>query len=334
MSSLPSFLTAATPASQISSTKPTESVKCSFEHSPPLGPSSSLWWPPTLDAPSPPDTVLLFIPGNPGVIDFYIPFLSSIYDSSTTVHGLSFAILAHTHVGYSTNSKTWPKDDHVGLVSQVAALVEVVDTIQKEYGYKTKIILAGHSMGSWLSLQVLKARPDVISSMLLLFPSISNIAGTPNGISLSWLFRPSVPSMIANLSRLSPYIPRGILARLFPAYPRDQLDVLRSFIASPCAVYTSLTLANDEMRTICALDANLLHEHAAKLHFYFAESDGWVGDERERILDVLKETHSSLYPDTVKIVHGHRDIPHAFCINHSVEIASQCVSWMRDGGYL
>lgn len=68
------------------------------------------------------------------------------------------------------------------------------------------------------------------------------------------------------------------------------------------------------MRTIRDLDVQLLCEHAGKLHIYFAEEDGWVGDERARISETLKDLYGADGP-VVKIVHGHRDIPHAFCIS-------------------
>ena len=103
---------------------------------------------------------------------------------------------------------------------------------------------------------------------------------------------------------------------MFSDYPPAQLDVLRTLISSPSSVYTALTLAHDEMKTIRDLDVQLLHEHAEKLHMYFAEEDGWVGDERDNILEALKGLHGSDGP-VVKVVHGHRDIPHAFCISES-----------------
>ena len=64
------------------------------------------------------------------------------------------------------------------------------------------------------------------------------------------------------------------------------------------------------MRVIKELDVPLLRRHQHLLHFYFAEQDDWVGKYRAEIL-------KSFQPDvgSVKVVGGHKDIPHAFCIS-------------------
>ncbi|VDC05282.1 unnamed protein product [Peniophora sp. CBMAI 1063] len=325
--SLPSFLTKA-PVSSASLAESDTPVDCVFKHSPSLGTSPCLWWPPSNGA-TKPDTILIFIPGNPGLVTFYPPFLSAIHSAQSTK---SLAIVAHGHLGYNASSE-WPEASHIGLTAQVAARLELIDTLVTEYGTEVKIILAAHSMGAWISTQVLKERPQIIASMLLLFPTISDIAQTPNGKRLSWLFNRPMPSAVAHLSRLSFLIPQRLLGGVFSDYPPAQLDVLRSLISSPGSVYTSLTLAHDEMKTIRDLDIQLLREHAEKLHLYFAEQDDWIGDERAKIIDALKDLHGSDGP-VVKVVHGHEDIPHAFCINHGEAVATQCIAWLQSGGFL
>ncbi|KZV71194.1 hypothetical protein PENSPDRAFT_751907 [Peniophora sp. CONT] len=326
--SLPTFLAPA-PASSASLAESDTPIDCIIKHSRPLGSSPCLWWPPTNGA-TKPNTVLIFVPGNPGLVTFYPPFLSAIHSTESSN---SLAIVAHGHLGSDPGSSEWPDASQIGLTAQIAALLELVDALQHEYGSEVKTVLAAHSMGAWLSAQVLKERPQAISSMLLLFPTISNIAQTPNGKKLSWLFKSPFPSAVAHLSRLSFIIPQRVLGAMFSDYPPAQLDVLRSLISSPASVYTSLALAHDEMKTICDLDIQLLREHAEKLHLYFAEEDGWVGNERDKIIETLKDLHGSDGP-AVKIVHGHRDIPHAFCINHGEAVALQCIAWLRAGNFL
>jgi pimeloyl-ACP methyl ester carboxylesterase len=197
---LPSFLSYVRrlPADEDKCT-PIESV---FDHGNTFGPSQTFWWAPTnsTSTNSRPNTVLVFIPGNPGLAAFYIPFLSAIhYSASQALNSSSFAILAHTHLGHhkfsgsDTIANTWPKSAHVELDAQTEALIQVVDAIRAEYGEETRVILAGHSMGSFLALQVLKARPDALSGLFLLFPTITNIADTPNGTALSVRIR--LPSL-------------------------------------------------------------------------------------------------------------------------------------------
>jgi hypothetical protein len=69
-------------------------------------------------------------------------------------------------------------------------------------------------------------------------------------------------------------------------------------------------MGNDEMETVRELDANFLREFAHSLRFYYAEEDGWVGEQRAVIVRALRGT-----PAESHVVHGRAGIPHAFCIS-------------------
>lgn len=69
-------------------------------------------------------------------------------------------------------------------------------------------------------------------------------------------------------------------------------------------------MANDEMNIIQDLDVALLDAHKHRLFIYFAEEDDWVGEQREVLLRAFEAD-----PGSVRVVHGHLDIPHAFCIS-------------------
>jgi alpha-beta hydrolase superfamily lysophospholipase len=50
----------------------------------------------------------------------------------------------------------------------------------------TKFVLVGHSVGSFICTEVLKARPNHnITRLFALFPTLQHIAKTPNGVALS-----------------------------------------------------------------------------------------------------------------------------------------------------
>lgn len=241
------------------------------------------------------------------------------------------AILAHAHLGHSP---TVPHGDvyndlsSVSLTSQVQSAIEAADAVKSKFP-ATKVVVAGHSVGSWVALQVLKARPEVVSSVFLLFPTITHIASTPNGRSLSWLFRSPLPRLISYASFITRAIPLSVLATLFPEWPQAQVAVLRTLLRAPSAIYACLSLAHDEMCTIKDLDVALLQEYRHRMHLYFAEEDDWVSEQKEVILRAFDAD-----PGFVKIVHGHQDIPHAFCINHGEELAHQCFEWLISGNLL
>ncbi|GLB35983.1 putative lipid-droplet associated hydrolase [Lyophyllum shimeji] len=292
-----------------------------FQHRYPFGLSHALWWPAKL---STPETVILFIPGNPGLLDFYVPFLSSLYQADTTS---KLAIFAHSHIGHT------PGIEHLhvlpasryGLTAQVEASIEAFDAIHSAFGIDTRVILVGHSVGAWVSLQVLKARPLAASAIFLLCPTISEMAKTPNGRRISWLFSPHMRTIVSKLSYLTRILPVWFLALLHPSWPLSQVLVLRTLLQSPRSILAALHMAHDEMGTIRDLDIDLLEMHRDQLWFYFAERDDWVGEQRENVLRSLK-------PDSenVRVVHGHHGIPHSFCINHGEQLALQCCEWLDD----
>jgi len=265
---------------------------------------------------------VLFIPGNPGVVDFYIPFLSAIYEKliSTNV-----AILARAHLDHSPqileHSRLPPSH---GLTIQIESSIEILDSILCNYA-KTRIVVIGHSVGAWISLQLLKARSNQVTAVFLLFPTISYIGDTPNGKKLTPLFKPLPRYILSSLSRLAKYLPSYVFRMLFPSWPEQQVLVLRAFIGSSTAVHSSLAMANEEMKSIKDLDIDVIEHYQDKLRFFHAEQDDWVGEERERLLGLL---------DLVRVAHPSRfiiapaGVPHVFCISHYELVANQCHDWL------
>lgn len=127
-----------------------------------------------------------------------------------------------------------------------------------------------------------------------------------------WLFSQPVARAIANLSRLSRFLPDFVLTKLFADWPKEQLGFLRSFICSPSSVLSALTLAHEEMLTIREFDATILTYGRRKLFFLFAEEDRWVGTNKD---DILREIGDESASVVLTARHG---IPHAYCISMSV----------------
>lgn len=125
------------------------------------------------------------------------------------------------------------------------------------------------------------------------------------------------------------HTPQFLLRLVMYSWPESQLQVLRRFLQAPAAIYAAFTMANDEMKTVLELDVTFLHEFSDKVWFYYAERVDWVGGQREVVLRALRGT-----PAEARVYHGRSDIPHGFCINHSAEVASQCVKWMKAAGFL
>lgn len=89
--------------------------------------------------------------GNPGLLDFYIPFLSAIHEKDTTSR---LAIFGHSHIGHTPDVAHERPPSCYTLAAQTESILEAFDAIYDMYGANAKIVVIGHSVGSWLSLQV------------------------------------------------------------------------------------------------------------------------------------------------------------------------------------
>ncbi|KAL4268111.1 AB hydrolase superfamily protein [Pleurotus pulmonarius] len=284
-----------------------------FQHPQPIGAVHAQWWPSVEDVPS---KVVLFIPGNPGLLDFYVPFLSALHAKDHRM-----AILAHSHAGHTPGLSASPGCHQ--LLLQIQSAIEAFDGIKAEYGPNIPVIVVGHSIGSWVTLQILKARSTAISGIFLLFPTITDIASSPNGRALSWVFPwATMISRISNILRILP-LP-SLLSWIFRSWPARQRTVLEGLLRSPPSILATLSMADDEMKLVRGLDTQLLQQNSYKIWMYFAQSDDWVGDSKNVILHSFQ-----LDQNSVRVVHGHHGIPHAYCIEHGEQLADQCFEWLK-----
>lgn len=120
---------------------------------------------------------------------------------------------------------------------------------------------------------------------------------------------PRIISAISPLAR----VPASLLSMLFTSWPRPQVSVLHALLFAPTSIFAILSMAHDEMNTVRDLDIGLLNKYKDRIWFYYAEKDNWVGEQKEVVLRSINADS-----DYVRVVHGHRDIPHAFCISMSM----------------
>lgn len=118
--------------------------------------------------------LVFFITGNPGLVEYYRTFLTLIFDSLRSVHaGLEITVAGTSLAGFQVSSSSFslPSLDGsgvgrqgeskgpVGLEDQISyveqALRKRVREIREE-GKRTRIVLIGHSVGSYILLEVLR----------------------------------------------------------------------------------------------------------------------------------------------------------------------------------
>ncbi|WWC89420.1 uncharacterized protein L201_004344 [Kwoniella dendrophila CBS 6074] len=315
---------------------PSESpLSCSFIHQAPYasGEVELNYWPPKRGTSLPPDHLILFILGNPGLLGYYPPFLTHLHRSLPESH----AILATSHIGHSVNVPS-PKEP-LDLPQQLESKIELVESLREyldnwseESGQSSsnpRISLMGHSVGAWLSCEIMKRlnkrdnpKEWPVSSGYLLFPTLGWISNTWNGWTLWPIFRRPVKPLLPLLSPLlRPILP-------FTSLPSTSL----SLVKSPEVIKHVLHLSRSEMDLIRDLDLDwfdsqrLDDDNQRGLFGVWADNnmDGWVGKDGPLVQDALGWEEGG----RVKMLEG---VPHAFCLTQeNSEIVAEVVAkWIN-----
>ncbi|KAL4884109.1 hypothetical protein BJY04DRAFT_14374 [Aspergillus karnatakaensis] len=260
----------------------------SFFHETPSSSSSSISYP----------TTIYFITGNPGLISYYHTFLSLLAAklSSTKLPGLSpdlcpVHILGHSLAGFELEKENdEPEKKNVHYYNVEEQILHVQKRIQKHIltlrehiaakntTEKPKVILIGHSVGSYIAMEVLRRHREAhahahvnatsapesdsdsnfdITAGILLFPTVMDIAMSPSGRKLTFLLSmmPNLALVVSFLAKvltslLSAFILRAVISLVMKNPPTEARDATVRFLESRRGVRQALYMATDEMRVI------------------------------------------------------------------------------------
>ncbi|KAI0418403.1 hypothetical protein F5X98DRAFT_118375 [Xylaria grammica] len=301
--------------------------------------------------------LIFFVPGNPGLIGYYTPFLSALrdlLDSNTSLNSTNFHIHGQSLAGFIDEdhepftSRQKPYD----LEYQIQHILKTVSSQRIESGPKQgqpydHVLLMGHSVGAYIALEtwhrVLRdsslAPKLKLTSGILLFPTIDHIADSPSGWKLNMLRQ--TPLLGDNAYRIA----QGFL-RLWPystlhwfvsktlGFPPHAADVTTQWLKSRDGVWQSLHLGMDEMRVIGEdkWDNELweISQSSApavpKFYFFFGQQDHWVADHYR---DAFIQKRSA-QAERTRLIVDEGNLPHAFCIDHSEPMAQKVHTWMTE----
>ncbi|WVW83806.1 hypothetical protein I302_105827 [Kwoniella bestiolae CBS 10118] len=308
-------------------------LPCSFKDK--SGEVELNYWPAQRGTSSPPSHLILFILGNPGLLGYYPPFLTHLQSLLPP----SYAILATSHIGHSTTIPS-PKDP-LDLPQQLESKIELVQSLRTYLdGWSTedgntssdkpKLSLMGHSVGAWLTCEVMKqvnTSPNEqewpVESGLLLFPTLGWISNTWNGWTLWPIFhRPFKPL----LPLLSPLI-RPLLP--YTSLPPTSVSLVNSSEVIKHVLHLSrseMDLIRDPDLEWFKLQNTREHGGGKGLYGVWAKGnlDGWVGRDGPLVQDALGGEEGG----RVKVLDG---VPHAFCLTqeNSELVAEAVASWLN-----
>ncbi|KAL8764688.1 MAG: hypothetical protein Q9209_007930 [Squamulea sp. 1 TL-2023] len=275
------------------------------------------------------DYLIFHIPGNPGLISYYDPFLSTLHallSSSSTLPSARFHLYGHSLAGFGTTEQ---HHGLAGLEDQIEyvddLLYEQVDEVRQRVRRAPKVILMGHSVGAYILLEIIRrhrkrieggAKDFDLIGGILLFPTITHIARSPSGIVASALLAiPRSAHIASAVVKVFMYlIPASVLyylVRAFTWFPEHAARTTTAFIKSPIGVKESVFLGKDEMDMItndkwgeevwgAATEPGTNNKDTihSNLVFFWGQHDKWVAQKTRNELIAARGFRRSKAPSS------------------------------------
>ncbi|KAF2841398.1 hypothetical protein M501DRAFT_969798 [Patellaria atrata CBS 101060] len=226
--------------------------------------------------------LIFFIPGNPGLIEYYHEYLERLYISlssfTSPMENVSFELYGRSLRGFECGEESVKPDKMddktlelpLGLQDQISFVERTLShTFHRLQHNSTKgasnvnVILIGHSLGTYISLEIIRrVREEMetaslrIAGAICLFPTVVDLAASPKGKKLKhFLHLQSLPILIPILCHLIkviiiliPLRVLTLLIRLVLGFANDAARTTSSFLKSKNGVHQALYMAVDELR--------------------------------------------------------------------------------------
>lgn len=202
--------------------------------------------------------LIYFITGNPGLISYYKTFFQTLHElltSSPTSSSDIFHIHGQSLAGFEDAALEPFRTNPYSLEDQISLSLNTLQSLHIPSGPKksqpyTSIILIGHSVGSYILLELINRLRKSSSTLtiragILLFPTVTHIAQSPSGVKISTLFKiPDFPRRASFLaSTLVSLVPRNWLKWLVGVVtkmPDDAAEITTRFLRSRMGIWQAL----------------------------------------------------------------------------------------------
>lgn len=275
--------------------------------------------------------LILMVPGSPGVTDFYLEFLNCMwnnYERKIPVWTMAYGGLYDLPGEQSEVPDYYSeKEQRYDLDGQIQHKIEFIMRYVPEH---VKIHLISHSIGSWISLQMLKEprlKAKVINCYFL-FPALDELAKSPRGKMFRYLLMPCYHPFESFYKNVVLRMPEELLKIIVSAFfwvtglPLKIYPIIYQHLLSPAPGQRSYRLAASAMRRIQQLDVNLIKEHQDILHIYYGTVDGWVPVHRyENMRKNCPGVDTRLCDLSME---------HGFVLDHSQKMADILREWIEN----
>ncbi|TLD25044.1 hypothetical protein PspLS_05960 [Pyricularia sp. CBS 133598] len=309
------------------------------------------------------NVLLFFIPGNPGLVEYYDPFLSHLrrlLDESgpaavaVDLYGTSLSGFDDAdHDAPFRIPGNPPRDvaDQIGFVE--ARLAEVCAAAARPYD---AVMVMGHSVGAYIACEVVhrgkqrrrqaqeqpvqngngltRTSPDVFRAGILLFPTIAHIALSPYAHVAAALLLSVLPLALLRF-----------LLRASWKMPPHAVETTAAWLGSRDGVWQALHMGKDEMRVIgedhwgdgfweevggdnAAPAAAGPGDAGTRFFLLYGKNDHWVAEDVRDAFLAKREAKKGLR--TKVVVDDTGVLPHDFCINYSEPVAEKVKVWLEE----
>lgn len=288
--------------------------------------------------------ILILIPGNPRLVDFYISYLDFIHEKFP-----NFEILCIGHAGFLKSKSTKTYNLEFQIDHKYDILKQMILS-KNEQGIVPNFYFLHHSMGSFVYQRALsKLYKDGslkdgfnVKFSGFITPTITDIAGSSSGQKLTTLMKWNIPiiPIALWLSFIVGFLPDFVIRTLIKyqlvtskignkdidiSSYENSIEGVYKIVQSETVINQALTMAQEEMKHIAFdIDVNDWYfKNSDKLGIknwlFFAKTDHWVNDETR---DFLIDRYHDDKVTVCEICNDEENpISHSFCVTQSEQFA-------------
>lgn len=285
--------------------------------------------------------LIIFVPGNPGVLGVYHDFLCKLMEKLMKTAQIDY-VTNPTLIGISHNNFDHP--DHVDYQAEENIRIEDSDSNSNPSSYEphhielqvtNKIVIlhrllnlyegcdlyfVGHSIGCYIILRLLQDRIVAFShkGSVMLHPALENLALTPKGAEVNRMFNFKLDFIMKTgayiMDNLLPKQAKKELTKWFCSadfIEKSSEIVVESVMQLACrkSLEALLQMAKSELGVVKDINVDTLIEpHIDKLRLIYSDVDHWVNEAfRDQLHDRYKLEKSFKSNKAI----------HAFVMDHS-----------------
>lgn len=218
---------------------------------------------------------VLFITGNPGVITFYTDFLESLYEFL----GGNASVTAIAHISHT--QKNWEKGRLFSFQEQIDHKVDFIR--QELQTVEVPIVLVGHSIGSYMSLEILRRCTGKVNYFVGLYPflMLNQLSGKQSligNIAESTILSTILSCVVASLGLLPKIASKFIVSKTIGKSWSDiAIEAVCTRLLKYHTIRNVLFMAMMEFRKLAETpDWELMRKNKDKIAFLFGDDDHWA----------------------------------------------------------